>query len=404
LKFKRIAPVAIGLLAVGVGIYYISESRLASEVDDLVGQAHGRGIKTRLNSILLDHRTSGTQEFRRLAGVSADRDLVRLKFGAENIPEARRLIASADPYFAPIAEFASIERYSPRQFYDSSTTFDDYTTLAAAAQAVGWRGYLSAEGMRGSDALASIGVLTGLMRRLHDETVPIGTTIAYLKVQKWICRIAARLAEQTSDPALIEKLQTAVSTLPKADYKGGLSWELAGGLELLDKYESGEYEVGPPIQFINLQFRFARSHSYYLGLRADLLRAVVRAYDTWETAPLAMVTGLVTRSDPDNFAVDFIASAKETMDMQRRNERNDITDRRAIALVLAAYKLRVETGKVPTIQQLEASGLNVTDPWNGKKMTLHSEGTRLWVGAERTNPKSLDPTPQVVEVLSWRPY
>lgn len=400
MKLKRILWVVVGLVTLGIGVYSIQGRRAQSEVDRLIGQAHGRGLRTELNAVVL-RQYVGERQLARLAGLESRRDLRSLKFDSSNVQEARGLIASADRYFAPIAEFANMKVYSPRRDFHSGTSFEDYSTLFAAVQLEGWRGYLLAEDNKLADAIASIEVLKGLMARLHDEKFQIGNAIAY-KAQRWISRIALRLAEQSADAAAVERIQAAVSSLPEHDFKGSLSWELAGDLAYLDEIEIGKY-APPPVYLFNIQFRVARTPAHLNAVRAAVLKAVIRGFDEWDSAPLEIVSSHEFQFIEDDLERSILQSIAQAVDWQRRDERNDLADRRALALTLAAYQHRVATGKLPTVAELERAGQNATDPWDGNKMTLHQDGDRIWVGALRPNPKALEPKPEVTDVLIWRP-
>jgi hypothetical protein len=92
-----------------------------------------------------------------------------------------------------------------------------------------------------------------------------------------------------------------------------------------------------------------------------------------------------------------------TIQNARWFERNDLATRRGLNLALRAYVHRAITGKLPTVAELEKQGIDATDPWTGKKMTLHVEGKRIWVGGLRPSPKDPQKLEQVADLADWRP-
>jgi hypothetical protein len=134
-----------------------------------------------------------------------------------------------------------------------------------------------------------------------------------------------------------------------------------------------------------------------------VLRAAIRADEEWNTAPLAIFRLDTLVPIDDDIEANVLASMKLTIQNARWHERNDLATRRALALALWAYVDRAVTGKTPTVAGLKGQGIDATDPWTGKKMSLHVEGKRIWVGGLRPSPKDPQKPEQVADLADWRP-
>lgn len=405
MKRKRIILVVSGLVGLSIGAYFVQGYRLRSEVDRLIGEAHGRGIKTDLQDILLPRSESGTMTVKALAGIVAHRELRRLRFDDSNIVNARKLVASATDEFDTIAEFAGLEVYAPRRELSAGMVAQDYSTLAGALHAEAWRGYLLAVDGEFDQAVQSTRILTGFIERLQDEGLPVGHMIGqrgHLGIQ----RIVLKLAQSNSRNAeRIDRLIAVSRAVPMHDFRSIVQFELASNLLLIDEVQQGKLESSRPVSIGPLQFRFARTPQALDHERMETLRVSIEAYDSWDTAPLDPVDPGDARMVRDDLLLHLTPAIRSLINYNRRIERHDIANRRALSLTLEAYSWRAKHGKLPSVVDLDAEGIEAKDPWTGDLLTLHeAEKGRIWVGAMRPNPKAMPPRkPELVDVLAWRP-
>ena len=389
---------ALGLIAAGA--YIVHGNRLADRVSHLRGEAHSRGIYT------TRHYLSGTDQgvavAARLYGIDRLSDLRLLEVSPVNVSKARTLLASVEPYFEPIEDFAALDTYTRRRLFEDPRSFDDISPISAAAHAEGWRGYLLAVDGEFDAALSAANNLKGFMERTQDERFPIGTAIAG-RAQDRISKILLKLADSATS-AEIDRLLASAKTIPDIAYKESFAAGVAGALEDIDNYENGKYQVEPPRRIFGLRFYFDRTASYYDGIRADVLEHAIKLHDNWDTVEMDMlIDNSLDLTDLD-IGEGIVSSYAMTGVGQLKSERNNIANRRALLLTLAAYKHRLEEGSFPSIGQLEAKGYNAVDPWGHKKMTLNEDGNRIWVGGLRKNRKALSPAPlEQTEILEWRP-
>lgn len=396
LKLKRLFLLLLGATFVFGCAYVVVAHNARQRVNELISRAHSRGLATDFDEIT-NPRGLGTAELRGMSGITSQQELARLGFSEDKVSRARELLVSADPYFTAIRDFATTELYSPQRIYNVSTTYNDYSTIRAAIEAEGWLGYVSASDGNLKQALSSLKSLKGLMARSLDEGAPIGMLVAR-SAERWIWRTAVCMARNAKTADEIAAIEQLTASLEPIDFKSSLSWLLTDSLSYVRGVETGDLVGNPPTRFLNIEFRFTESSVSLDSVRADVLGRAIDLHDNWDKLPVNVAI-------PGSLEDDGLHGLADDLDLDahifRREETNERADRRALALTLAAYKHKLESGKVPTIQQLSDKGLNATDPWNGKPMTLQQSDGRLWIGAQRPTALGGDTT-KLVEVLGWR--
>jgi len=407
MKRRRIIFVVTGATALLVAAYLVQGYRLRSEVHKLLRQAHGRGMKTELNAIVVPRAESGTTTVMALSGIEAHKELRRLRFEEANIVDARKLIASASNQFEAISDFASLDAYAPRRDLSSGMTVQDYSTLAAALHAESWRGYLLAIDGEFDRAIESTKILNTFVERLQDENLPIGKMVGqrgHLDIRRIILQLAH------SNSSNVERIDRHIATaeaIPVHDFRSLVQFELASGLLLIDEVQDGQYDAGRPVNMGPVQFKIARTALALDYARIKVLKTATEAFDTWDTSPVdAVDPGVMGALAVDDDILRHIPqSMQATIDVGRRLERIELANRRAVLLTLEAYKRRAVEGKMPTVLRLDTDGVEATDPWTGDLFTLHEEADgRIWVGAMRPDPKDMPPRKaKLINVFDWRP-
>jgi hypothetical protein len=393
---------AVALVAFGLFLY--QGRQLDEKVKTLLAQAKARGLRIDMREIVKSRPESGTILVRALEGNKNHNELRKLSFDDSNVPAARKLVASAETQYETIAEFANLDVYAPPRELSAGMAVQDYSTIATAMRAEAWRGYLLAIDNKFQDALASLEIQIAMGRRLQDEGFPIGRMIAR-RGDKDIHKIVLALVyNNTIDANRLTQLLTVLNDMQPADWKSSLEFELATGLLYLDEIESGKLDLRRQVALGPLKFKVARSSRELNEARTRLLSEAIEAFDTWGSAQVS-----ISDSGDTGFAVEdplgFVTDLRGTVEIFRRHERNDLAERRAIRLILHAYRWKAKTGQLPTVAQLLNEGVETEDPWTGEPLSLHQDANgRIWVGAMRELRNEMPPrTPKLVNVLEWRP-
>ncbi|MDQ2987233.1 MAG: hypothetical protein M3R13_11055 [Armatimonadota bacterium] len=287
-----------------------------------------------------------------------------------------RLIASTDPFFGLIKQFATAKG---QQFDDWSNS--DRASVIYSPKVLGMRGYIAA--VEGDYEEAE--EMVKLIHKTSKRAIATGIgQLPNLMAIRWSNIICAELAFRTSEnKARMNQVVSLINDQPRIDHKATLGEELSAYLAHIDAVDAGTVSYGPPTSNGLGFYDFNRTNRAMGKTRVDVLRAFIDGFDKWNQRDtlVSNALSLVGKSFHDEMvstAVHGIAWAKQ------REIDQDAADR-AIRLTVAAYAARGATGVAPTVATLAKAGIETVDPWTDKPFTLEFEGNRIFVVGIRSD-------------------